>query len=248
MPGPPKIDLHCHILPGLDDGAIDLDDTIAMAGQAESDGIKVVCATPHIRSDHPVVIEELAGRVAAVNEELERRGLSVRVETGGEVAEPLLESLTDEELCAVALGGGDSWILVEPRAGPVSDFLLRAVEHLGDRGFRAIIAHPERHPSIDFQERLQALVERGALIQVTAALIADGPAAPTMLELAGHGLVHLLASDAHSSHVGRPVRLSEGLAALERIERVKPHLQWVAWEGPKAILRGEAAGLPFGPE
>jgi protein-tyrosine phosphatase len=243
-----KVDLHCHILPRLDDGAVDLDDSVGMARQAEADGIEIVCATPHIRSDHPVVIKELADRVAAVNEELERHGIGVRVVTGGEVAEPLLESLSDEDLCDVTLGRGESWILVEPRAGPVSDFLLRAVEHLGDRGFRAIVAHPERHPSADFRERLEALVDRGALIQVTAALIADGPAAPVMLELAGRGLVHLLGSDAHSSHAGRAVRLSEGLAALAGVERVKPHLDWVAWEGPDAILRGEAAGLPFGPE
>jgi protein-tyrosine phosphatase len=248
VPDRRKIDLHCHILPGLDDGAIDLDDSVAMAEQAESDGIEIVSATPHIRPDHEVVIGELAGRVAAVNEELEKRGLSVRLTTGGEVAEPSLESLTDEELCDVSLGRGGSWILVEPRPGPVSDFLLQAVQHLGDRGFRTVVAHPERHPSADFRERLEALVKRGALIQVTSALIADGPAAPTMLDLASHGLVHLLASDAHSPRIGRAVRLSDGLAALERIERVKPHLDWVAWEGPQAILRGEAAGLPFGPE
>jgi protein-tyrosine phosphatase len=248
MAEPRKVDLHCHILPRLDDGAVDLEDSVGMARQAEADGIEIVCATPHIRSDHPVVIKELADRVAAVNEELEKHGIGVRVVTGGEVAEPLIESLSDEDLCDVTLGRGGSWILVEPRAGPVSDFLLRGVEHLGDRGFRAIVAHPERHPSADFRERLEALVARGALIQVTAALIADGPAAPVMLELAECGLVHLLASDAHSSHAGRAVRLSEGLAALATIERVRPHLDWVAWEGPEAILRGEAAGLPFGPE
>jgi protein-tyrosine phosphatase len=87
------IDLHCHILPALDDGAIDLDDSVAMAKQAQSDGIAVVCATPHIRPDHEVRIDDLPGRVAAVNEELERRGLEVRVATGGEVAEPSLDAV-----------------------------------------------------------------------------------------------------------------------------------------------------------
>ena len=242
------IDLHCHILPALDDGAIDLDDSVAMAKQAQSDGIAVVCATPHIRPDHEVRIDELPGRVATVNEELERRGLEVRVATGGEVAEPSLERLADEELRAVSLGGSGRWILVEPRPGPVSDFLLAAVAHLSGRGFKTVVAHPERHPSADFRERLEALVERGALIQVTAALIAEGPAAPTLLDLAGHGLVHLLASDAHSSHAGRPVRLSEGLAALGAVECVHPHLEWVADGGPAAILRGEQVKPPFAPQ
>jgi tyrosine-protein phosphatase YwqE len=57
------IDLHCHILPGLDDGALNLHDAIGMARQAQDDGIQAVCATPHIRHDHDVVISELADRV-----------------------------------------------------------------------------------------------------------------------------------------------------------------------------------------
>jgi len=53
------IDVHCHILPALDDGALDLDDSAAMAAQAAEDGIEVVCATPHIRPDHLVRVAEL---------------------------------------------------------------------------------------------------------------------------------------------------------------------------------------------
>ena len=60
------IDVHCHILPALDDGALDLEDSVAMAAQAVEDGIEVVCATPHIRPDHLVRVEELPSRVAAV--------------------------------------------------------------------------------------------------------------------------------------------------------------------------------------
>ena len=59
------LDLHCHILPGLDDGARDLDDALGMAGQARTDGITAVCATPHIRHDHDVRITELRDRVAS---------------------------------------------------------------------------------------------------------------------------------------------------------------------------------------
>jgi hypothetical protein len=66
------IDLHCHILPGIDDGALDLNDSVGMARIAAADGIEVVCATPHIRHDHDVTIPELAGRVEQVNEELRR--------------------------------------------------------------------------------------------------------------------------------------------------------------------------------
>jgi protein-tyrosine phosphatase len=241
----PVIDLHCHILPALDDGAIDLEDSVAMARQAEADGIEVVCATPHIRSDHDVKVDELEARIEAVNEELELQGVRVRVAPGGEVADEALHEVPDGKLRQVSLGATGVWLLIEPRPGPITVDLIETVERLCDRNFRCVIAHPERHAGADFRERLVALVERRALIQVTAALIADGPAAPTMLDLAADGLVHLLGSDSHSSHAGRPVRLSHGLARLAELERTAPHLDWIANDGPAAVLRGEDVKPPF---
>ena len=67
------IDLHCHLLPGVDDGGLDRDDSVAMARVAVKEGVEAICATPHIRHDHDVRIGEIAGRVAALDEELERR-------------------------------------------------------------------------------------------------------------------------------------------------------------------------------
>jgi protein-tyrosine phosphatase len=241
------IDLHCHILPGLDDGALDFEDSVAMARQAEADGIEIVCATPHIRSDHDVQVDELEGRIASVNRALERQGIAVQVVNGGEVADEALESVTDSKLRRVSLGATGRWLLVEPRPGPITVDLIDTVDHLSGRGYLCVIAHPERHAGPDFRERLEALVERRALIQVTAALIADGPASPVLIELAGHGLVHLLGSDAHSARAGRPVRLSHGLARLAEVECVKPHLDWVVREGPRAILAGEPTEPPFLP-
>ena len=241
------IDLHCHILPALDDGALDLADSVAMARQAEDDGIQIVCATPHIRSDHDVRPEELESRIQAVNQELERQDVDVLVAHGGEVADEALHEVADEKLRLVSLGATGVWLLIEPRPGPITGDLIDTVDRLADRSFRCVIAHPERHAGADFRERLEALVERGALIQVTAALIADGPASPVLIELAGHGLVHLIGSDSHSSHAGRPVKLSHGLARLAEVECVKPHLDWVVRDGPRAILAGEEASPPFLP-
>ena len=239
------IDLHCHILPGLDDGARDLADSVEMARVAERDGIRLVCATPHIRSDHVVLPEELEGRAQAVNEALQRQGLDLRVIACGEVAEPMLDELSDEVLERVALGAGSRWLLVEPRSGPLGQELFDAVERLADRGFRSVIAHPERHPGIDFHDQLAALVEQGALVQATAALVAAGPASDYLLELAAEGLIHLLGSDAHSSHAGREVRLSDGLTRLAEVDLVRPHLDWVASTGPAAILAGEDVRPPW---
>jgi protein-tyrosine phosphatase len=241
------IDLHCHILPALDDGALDLDDAVAMALQARADGIDTVCATPHIRHDHDVVIGELPELVAALEGELERRGVELRIATGAEVAVSALAGLDDDELRAATLGGGGRWILLEPDPGPLSDTLEAAVESLGERGFRSVIAHPERHADARLEARLASLTERGALIQVTAAFLEHEHAAPVMLELAERGLVHLLGSDAHSSHGGRPVVLSGAVAALRATARVGPHLDWVTREAPTAILAGADIAPPFAP-
>jgi protein-tyrosine phosphatase len=238
------IDLHCHILPGIDDGALDLEDSIAMARVGAADGIDVVAATPHIRHDHDVRIGELPRRVEDVNHALRRAGVPLTVVTGGEVAETALDGLDDEELRAVSLGGA-GWILLEPRPGPLGDSLLRAVDRLHEGGFRALIAHPERHLSDDMAERLGELLVRGVLIQATAAYLVERGTREGMMALAGRGLIHVLATDAHSSHGGRPLRLSEGIAALKPMESLRPHLNWIAREAPAAILRGESLAPPF---
>ena len=207
------IDLHCHLLPGIDDGARDLADAVAMARQAAADGIGVICATPHIRHDHDVRIHELDERIAEVQGALDAQRVPVRVERGGEVAEPILGGLSDEELATVALGG--RWILLEPAAGPLGDALIDGIRHLRERGFHAIVAHPERHPGDDIEERLAQAVGEGALVQATAAALADGgDGAEWLTRLAHDGLIHVLGSDAHTSHFGRPVELSAAFAEL----------------------------------
>jgi protein-tyrosine phosphatase len=162
------IDLHCHILPGIDDGASSLEDSVAMARQAEADGIAVVCATPHIRSDHDVRIEDIGTHVEALQRELTDREIGVRVAPGGELAESEADRLTDGQLRVVSLGGSGGWLLLEPAPGPLGDELERLVQRLAARGFGTVIAHPERHASADFEQRLSELSRHGCLIQWTA--------------------------------------------------------------------------------
>jgi len=232
------IDLHCHILPGLDDGALDIHDSLAMARRAERDGIAVVCATPHIRHDHRVRIEEIAARVGSLQEQLDADALGVRVLPGGELAETEADRLTDVQLRSVALGGAGGWVLLEPAPGPLADGLDAVVDRLAGRGLASIIAHPERHAGADFEERLRRLASNGCLIQWTAQFVADAAPGDLVLRLAAEGLVHLLGSDAHSSHGGRPVRLAAGfqrLAAACSAER----LAWIADAAPGAIVRAQ---------
>ncbi len=232
------IDLHCHILPGLDDGALDLEDSLAMAGQAEQDGIAVVCATPHIRHDHNVRIEEIAARVDSLQASLDAHELGVRVLPGGELAQTQADSLSDAQLHAVALGGSGGWILLEPAPGPLGDGLDELAGRLARRGLRSVIAHPERHAGADFSERLARLAGEGCLIQWTAEFIAEAEPGGFVMELAREGLVHLLGSDAHTSRAGRPVALAAGYARLAEV-RTSEQIAWSAQVAPRAIVHGD---------
>ena len=240
------IDLHCHILPALDDGALDIADSVAMAREAAGDDISVVCATPHIRDDHDVRIEELPDRIAALQDELERNGVALRIAPGAEVALSAAERLGNEQLCELSLDGG-GWILLEPPPGPITPDLLALAERLASAGTPALIAHPERHAGADFERRLRELVRCGCLIQWTADFIArqdsGDPDAP-ILRLAREGLVHVLASDAHSSHVGRPLCLSAGIDRLREV-CTAAQVRWIAEEAPAAIISGERPALPW---
>jgi protein-tyrosine phosphatase len=165
--------------------------------------------------------------------------------TGGEVAETAALGMTEAELAAVSLGGGGRWLLVEPRPGPLGPSLGRVVDELLRRGYRSVIAHPERHFNPDLERRLADLVQCGALVQVTAAHLEDEHSAPLLAKMAEHGLVHLLGSDAHSSLAGRAVRLSGGFAALRGIEAMEPYIDWLATGAPRAVLAGDDVEPPF---
>jgi protein-tyrosine phosphatase len=240
------IDLHSHILPALDDGALDMADSIAMARVAADDGITVVCATPHIRDDHDVRIEELPERVAALQSELDRRGVAVRIARGAEVAQRAAARLEPAQLRELSLDGG-GWILLEPAPGPLSVELRELVERLAAAGAPVVLVHPERHAGADFEQHLRELSARGCLIQWTADFIARqdpaGDGAPVM-GLARAGLVHLLASDAHSSHGGRPLRLSPGVRRLREVCGAA-QVEWIVEQAPAAILRGERPKPPW---
>src|SRR4051794_26832543 len=231
------VDLHCHVLPGVDDGPSDLDDAVAMAEQAAADGISVICATPHVRHDHDTRIHELADRVAALNAALADRGVTTRVATGAEVAETALARLDSDELSQVSLGGTGRWVLLEPAPGPLGPLLLAAIGHLAERGARVVVAHPERHLGAGFEQVLGDCVAAGALVQLTAALVLDPGAGPTLAELARTGVAHLVASDAHSARAGRPVAIAAAIDALG--EQVGENVARFAREAPAAILRGE---------
>jgi protein-tyrosine phosphatase len=239
------LDLHCHILPGLDDGPTELEDSVAMAFQAQADGIAAICATPHIRHDHDVRIGELPDRMAELRDAIQRAGCRTRVLTGGEVAVTALPGLADSELAALTLGGGGRWILLEPAPGPLDDALELAVVDLHRRGFQPLIAHPERHLGPDLVARLRRLIEQGALVQATAAYFTDERTRDGMVMLARQRVIHVLGSDAHSARAGRPVAIADALDVLAGVDMLRAHLKWISHAAPADIVAGREVRPPF---
>jgi protein-tyrosine phosphatase len=236
------IDLHTHVLPGLDDGAPDLEASVAIARLAAADGVHTLVATPHIREDYDVVPEEVAARTAELERHLSESGVGVRVLPGGEVAMTRVPELDDERLRLVTIGGGTRYVLLETPYGGVPAAFEETVFALEVRGFRALIAHPERSESFRVRpERLSGLVERGAMLQLTAAAVTGQLGRDIgrfALDLVQRGLAHVIATDVHSA-TGRRSSLSEARQALEQ-RGLGEVAEWMTVEAPERIARGEA--------
>ena len=229
------IDLHSHILRGIDDGARTLEDSLEIARAAVSDGITVMAGTPHVRDDWPTDASVMEYRVAELRAQLEEAAIPLDVRPGGEVAMEWLARLPIEELSRFGLGGNPRYLLVEtPYYGwPLG--LADALFSLSASGITPVLAHPERNGEVQLQpERLDPLVRSGVLIQITAASV-DGRigrrAQECGLLLIERGLAHMLASDAHHASV-RAV----GMTEAAQVVGGGPLAAWLTLEIPAAIV------------
>jgi protein-tyrosine phosphatase len=235
------IDLHAHILPGLDDGPRDTAGALAMARAAVAAGTRAVATTSHINISFGLEPEELAAAREAVGAELEAAGIALELLSGGEVAPERLPDLSDVELRALTLGPGGC-ILLECPFAPVGSAMELMVADLQRRGFSVLLAHPERSSTFQREPaRLERLVEMGATAQVTAGSLAGGfgetvkRAALRMLE-AGH--VHVISSDAHDpAHRPPDLRLADGALAA-RYGDVEDQMRWMTQDAPAALVAG----------
>ena len=169
------IDLHSHVLPGLDDGAAELGASIAMAREAAAAGITALAATPHVRDDYPTTAREIEDALAAVRRAVREQGIEVEILSGAEIAFDRLHSLDEDELRPFGLGGSPNHLLIElPFFGWPLD-TADQLRRLRGAGFTTVLAHPERNSAVqDSPQRLADLVSDGALVQLTAASITGG--------------------------------------------------------------------------
>jgi protein-tyrosine phosphatase len=239
------IDLHSHILPGLDDGVETVEDAVALARAAAEDGIRAIAATPHVRHDYPTTPDEMEERLRVVRGAVAEAGIPIRVLPGGEIALDRVLNLEESELNRFGLGGNPRVLLVEfPYAGwPLS--LESRLFDLAARGFTTVLAHPERNRDVQrHPERLETVARNGTLLQVTAASLEGrlGRGAQAAARgLVEDGLAHLLASDAHAPSV-RAV----GLRAAAEMVGDPALAQWLTQDVPAALVAGTA--IPLRPD
>ncbi len=212
------IDIHCHLLPNIDDGASDWDEALAMARLAVEQGVEQCVVTPHWTGAVGEV-ETVQQRLAEFKTRLGEAGVPLRPHAGQETL--LLPGLRDSLAAGRALTlAGSTYVLLETANIASGAYLHSALFELQSRGYRIILAHPERVATWHRDAGdLWELARRNCLLQVNAgSLLGEwGHAVRSQAEeLVKLGWVSLLASDAHSiTH--RRCRLGE---AAERVERL----------------------------
>ena len=209
------IDLHCHLLPGVDDGARTMEDALTLAEAAVANGVKASVLTPHV---YPGVFDNRLSTLRPVYEEyrdaLARAGIALDVHLGGEVHlhPDAFELLEADDLPMIGGMDGLKVMLLEFPDGSIPPGSDVACRMFADQGIRWLIAHPERNKAVMRDPTIiKPFLDMGCMLQLTAASVIGAfgrAAAQTANVLLTRGWAHVVASDAHNlAH--RPPRMHE---------------------------------------
>lgn len=235
-------DLHCHLLPGVDDGPATLSESLAYAASAVAAGTETIVATPHVEQ---VDVAELPDRVGEVRTALAREEIALRVEVGGELKPESLGLLSDADLETIAHGPpGARWLLFEVPFSGVDEAFLAGVVELRERGFGVLCAHPERSHGV-LERGLDALapvLDAGGVVATNVAPLRGEEGEEreqAAIALVRAGVPTVLATDAHPPR--RPFQLADGAATVESLTGDAALAGRLTVEAPARLLR---AGLP----
>ena len=239
------VDLHCHILPGLDDGPKSMDVSLAMAEDAIADGISHIVATPHASSTHSFEYQ----RVCAARDELAAcLGERLALATGCDF------HLNVENLDAIRRDprpfciNQKDYLLVEFNEFSIPPAMDQTLHHLQLAGLHPIVTHPERNAILRTRpERLQTWIAHGSYVQITAGSLTGvfGPVAQECAwSLLAKGWVHFISSDAHNTE-RRPLKLKFAFDEVaNQLGEERARALFV--ENPGAAFGGQP--LPYLPE
>ncbi len=236
------VDIHCHCVPGIDDGPETVLEGLALCRALVNDGIDIVVATPHElgRFNGFNDAQKIRDSVCRLNEQLESSNIGLTVLPGADVRvdERICRLLKDDKILTVADGG--RYILLELPAEIFIDIEPLLFE-LSSLGIKAIISHPERHPILSKQRNiLLKWLDSSAVLQITASSLLGsfGPIAQRMAwQLLESGLALLIATDSHNLHSRRP-RMNGAFQCIsgklgESVARL------VCIENPLRVLNGD---------
>lgn len=233
------IDIHCHILPGIDDGAADMETSLGMLKIASDDGITHIVATPHFTHSERPTIEDIDRHVRLLREELDKKGLAVKLLPGADIrlSYELIEGI--ERNSIPTINGSRYFLLELPDIIPpnLDNFLFTA----NLNGFVPIITHPERNYTLLSEpEKIEVLRDSGALLQLTAMSVTGEfgnriKRLSCMLLKKNH--VDFIASDAHNINRRTPVlsRAYREVAGLIDEEAAKR----LFFENPGAVIENK---------
>lgn len=215
------IDLHCHYLPFVDDGAQSLEEALALARAAVANGIRHAALTPHVHPGrYENTLDSLRPGFEAFRRLLKSSGVPLEIHLAGEVRllPESLELLARDQL--PVLGRWDEFrvVLLEFPHEQIPAGSLKAIVYLRERGILPLIAHPERNKQVmqNFR-RIEPFVKEGCLLQITAGSVGGmfgAPAQTTADRLLSAGWVTVMATDAHNLE-HRPPVLAQGRRVIE---------------------------------
>ena len=233
------IDMHCHILPGVDDGAQSIEDTKAMLKIAYEEGIRTVIATPHHHDRRGKgTIDVLQKRLALTEKLIGELGYDMQIWLGMEVffGQDVLEELSTG---AIATMGGSGYILLEFSPEDEFAYIQRAVQKVQMKGYRVIIAHAERYQCLlKDLDAVRYLVDMGAYIQVNASSVLGGmfsTVSKFVRKMMKEHLVHLVGTDAHGI-VHRSPKMREAAEFVAK-KFGQDYMEQIFWKNGNRVLQ-----------
>ncbi len=236
------IDIHCHILPGIDDGAPSDSISLDMARMAAQSGVTDIVATPHFDgdSDAPERIEVIRCSYTRLARLLEQERIPIRLHSGAEVlCLPGTPELAQKGLLPT-LGAG-KYVLAEFYFDEDYYYMDQMLADIASAGYKIVVAHPERYSAIQRDpSRLRRWAREGYVIQLNkGSVLGNFGSRPESAanHILGMGLAHLIASDAHGSHSRTP-HMGELAAWVE--ERCDPDYgKILLHENPRRVVLGK---------
>lgn len=240
------IDLHSHILPGVDDGAQTLEDSLEMARKAISQGITHLMCTPHHNNgkyNNPA--DKIIRDVASLQKELDQRGLDLTLLEGQEVrlTELLLTAIQRDEILFTDLD--NTYLLIEFPTNEIPIYAEQVFYHLLNRGQVPVIVHPERNAVFrEEPNRLVSFLEMGTLTQLTAPSIVGvfgNEIQNTARQMLEHNMMYMVASDAHNLR-HRTFLMKEAYAEIRKIGGIE--MVQAMEQMAKDLVNGDSVARP----